>query len=98
MVEEFNDGVFYIPLESITKADLAVKTIAHELGIPHISTTPVGELLKDYLKEKQVLLVLDNFEQVLTAASFLGEPKALKGAARGSDVSFQRNGHKRARL
>ncbi|MBT3273824.1 MAG: AAA family ATPase, partial [Spirochaetales bacterium] len=73
MIEEFKDGVFYVPLESITNAQSVIATIAHELGLKERSKKPVGELLKGYLKEKRILLVLDNFEQVTAAAPSVAE-------------------------
>jgi non-specific serine/threonine protein kinase len=71
VAEAFKDGVFYIPLESITRPDLVLETIAQTLGIQNRSKKPVGELLGDILAEQHVLLLLDNFEQVLEAASEL---------------------------
>jgi len=48
---------------------LVVSTIAQRLGVKEAGGKPVLEALKDYLRDKHLLLVIDNFEQVLPAAS-----------------------------
>ena len=47
---------------------LVIGTIARELGLQARSKKSAGDLLKEYLSKRQILLVLDNFEQVVTAA------------------------------
>ncbi len=72
----FNDltgGVCFIPLATISDPDLVVPTIAHELGVKEIGDQALLDLLKAYLRDKQLLLLLDNFEQVLVAAPRLAE-------------------------
>lgn len=60
----FTDGVFLVPLAPVNEPEQAVPAIAQTLGISDLSgQTPLG-LLKTTLKEKQLLLLLDNFEQV----------------------------------
>jgi predicted ATPase len=65
----FEDGVFLIALESIRDPTLVVSAIAQTL---HVRETPDGrplaEVLADYLRDKHMLLLLDNFEQVVSAA------------------------------
>ncbi|MBT3273826.1 MAG: tetratricopeptide repeat protein [Spirochaetales bacterium] len=73
VIEKFKDGVFYVPLESISNADLVIGTIARQLGIQDRSKRPVSEILKNYLKERQMLLVLDSFEHVMPAASSVAD-------------------------
>ncbi len=69
----FVDGVFFIALASLRDPDLVVPTIAHALGLTETGDWPLLERLYASLDEKQVLLVLDNFEQVATAAPHLSE-------------------------
>jgi predicted ATPase/DNA-binding CsgD family transcriptional regulator len=69
--EEFNDGVFFVPLDSISDAKLVDETIARGLGITDWSNKPVRELLIDHLVDKQVLLIIDCFEHVVAAAASL---------------------------
>ena len=64
----FPDGGYFIPLASITDPALVLPTCAKELGLEEsASLSLVGQLMAT-LRDKQVLLVLDNFEQVVPAA------------------------------
>ena len=65
---QFPDGVFFVALAAVSDADLVVPTLAKVLAIREVSSRPLLETLKEYLQEKQVLLLLDNFEQVAAAA------------------------------
>ena len=68
---EFPDGVFFVELAAINDAELVVSTIANTLGVKESGgKTLVGNLM-NFLREKRLLLVLDNFEQVISAASLL---------------------------
>jgi predicted ATPase/class 3 adenylate cyclase len=69
MVEDFDDGVFFVPLAAIRQPDLVVPTIAGALGVPGTASRPLLESLGEFLKNKHMLLVLDNFEQVVAAAA-----------------------------
>jgi predicted ATPase len=67
--DRFRDGVYMVGLESITDPDLVIPTIAKTVGLAEAAGGPSwADLLKRYLRNKQVLLLLDNFEQVLPAA------------------------------
>ena len=71
--DRFADGVFFVPLEPISDAALVPATIAQVLGLPDRGgRSPVGRLI-DYLHDRRVLLVLDNVEQVRSAAPVVGE-------------------------
>jgi predicted ATPase/class 3 adenylate cyclase len=72
ITERFRDGVFFVPLGGIDEPALVLPTVAQALGMPD----PGGGVLDrvaDQLAGKQVLLVLDNFEQVIDAAPQIGE-------------------------
>lgn len=73
LLDEYKDGVFFIPLATITDPNLVIPTIASIFNIKESGSQPVAELLKHSLAEKKLLLVVDNLEQVLSAASKLGE-------------------------
>ncbi len=64
----FEDGVFFVGLANVINPALVVPTIAHALAIPNTSKQASEASLWEYLRGKRVLLVLDNFEQVLEAA------------------------------
>lgn len=68
---EFVDGVFFVDLMDIRRSELVLFTIEQVLGIR--STEPNPTALKEYLRPRKLLLVLDNFEQVLPAANGIAE-------------------------
>ncbi len=65
---DFEHGVFFVPLASISDPELALSTIASALGVEATSEQTVQQSLKVALRDKQMLLVLDNFEHLLAAA------------------------------
>jgi non-specific serine/threonine protein kinase len=71
--DEFCDGVFFIELAAIKQADLVASTIAQPLGVKEAGGKPSLEALKDYSRGRNMLLVLDNFEHLPTAAPILAE-------------------------
>jgi predicted ATPase len=73
LLPEFEEGVLFTPLESISDPALVTSEIAQSLGLGEAAGKPFKESLKEYLKEKHVLLLLDNFEQVIPAAPLLSE-------------------------
>jgi predicted ATPase len=78
-LEQFPHGVFFVALASIMDTALVVPTIVQTLGIHKQGKESALEILKEHLREKEILLVLDNFEQVLPAAREVAE---LIGSAR----------------
>jgi len=73
LLDEYKHGVFFVALATITDPDLVIPTIASTLNVRESGGQPVDVLLKHYLAEKHLLLVLDNLEQVISAASKIGE-------------------------
>jgi predicted ATPase/class 3 adenylate cyclase len=71
--DDFPDGVYFVPLASIVDPRLVLTSIAHELGVTLAGQRPALEALVEHLGEKRVLLVLDNFEQILEAAADVAE-------------------------
>jgi predicted ATPase/DNA-binding CsgD family transcriptional regulator len=68
LLNDFVDGVCFVPLAPISDADLFVPAIAQALGIKEVGERPVADLLQAHLRDKCLLLLLDNFEQVIAAA------------------------------
>ena len=64
----FPDGVAFVALAPIADSDLLVPTIGQALGLREAGGRPVRELVYGYLREKHLLLVLDNLEHLLEAA------------------------------
>ena len=71
--EFFADGVFVILLAQISDSEQVLPALAHTLGIREVADRPMLERLVEGLKERHVLLLLDNFEQVMSAAFYLAE-------------------------
>ncbi|HEX6474516.1 MAG TPA: hypothetical protein VF114_05455, partial [Candidatus Limnocylindria bacterium] len=72
VTERFHDGVFFVPLGTLDEPALVLPTIAQALGM----SEPGGgvlDRLADQLAGRQVLRLLDNFEQVIDAAPQVGE-------------------------
>lgn len=71
---DFSDGVHFVPLAPIVgDAHLILPTITQALGVPAgVGQTPYA-ILEHYFADKHVLLVLDNFEQVVEAAPYIGD-------------------------
>jgi predicted ATPase/class 3 adenylate cyclase len=79
---EFADGCYFIPLSTIREVELISSTILGELGLTSAASVHPTEHLTSYLADKHVLLVLDNFEQLIDGAplvaKLLGEVPSLK--------------------
>jgi predicted ATPase len=63
--DDFKDGVYWVPLAPIRETDLVEPSIARAVGIT--------DSLVHHLANRQILLILDNFEQVVDAAPWLAE-------------------------
>jgi predicted ATPase/class 3 adenylate cyclase len=68
---EFPDGVFWIALDTLNDPDQVLPAIARALGVAHTPLHPLIEALKVALRERSLLLVIDNFEHLLEAAPVL---------------------------
>jgi predicted ATPase/DNA-binding SARP family transcriptional activator len=73
MQETFPDGVAFVDLTPVDDSDLVVPTIAQALDVRQAGTQPIVDTLKAALHDRQLLLVLDNFERVAAAAPFVAE-------------------------
>ncbi|MDQ3249228.1 MAG: AAA family ATPase, partial [Chloroflexota bacterium] len=73
MADQFADGVFFVRLAALTSPDLVLSTIAQTLNLRETGERSLLAMLQDALRSKQLLLVLDNFEQVVEAAPQVAE-------------------------
>ena len=73
VTDAFRDGVAFVELAAIFEPDLVAPTIRHVLGLREEAGRRATETLVDALRNKEVLLVIDNFEQVLEGAPVLAE-------------------------
>ena len=69
----FADGVFFVGLAPIADPGLVVPAIARVLGMREAGDKALTERLKAFVGDKRLLLVLDNFEQVVEAAPFVAD-------------------------
>lgn len=73
LVDRFREGVWWVDLSAHTDEMLVPPTVAQVLGVRQTSNQPVTELLKDFLHEKHLLLVLDNCEHLVAACAQLAD-------------------------
>jgi non-specific serine/threonine protein kinase len=75
LVEAYEDGVYFVDLTTLTDAEAVPAVIAHTLGATYRGRRPMSleETLKRALRDRHVLLVLDNFEVVLDAGALIEE-------------------------
>jgi predicted ATPase/class 3 adenylate cyclase len=73
LLPEFPQGVFLVALEPIRDPALVGSAIARALAVPEEPARAVSEVLRDRLRDRAMLLVLDNFEQVTPAAPLVGD-------------------------
>jgi AAA domain-containing protein len=66
--EDFANDVCFVPLAPVRDPEGVLATIAQALGLWGAPDLPLEEQVRDYLQEKHLLLLLDNFEQVIAAA------------------------------
>jgi diguanylate cyclase (GGDEF)-like protein len=72
-LEEFPDGVFWVPLATSDTPDAMLQAIATAFGFKETGSQSLSQSLALYLRDKQRLLVLDNFEQIVAAAPLVTE-------------------------
>jgi predicted ATPase len=68
LAPQFADGVAFISLATLKDPTLLVPTVARALGVSQTGGDALDERLLEYLRSREVLLVLDNFEQLVAAA------------------------------
>jgi predicted ATPase/class 3 adenylate cyclase len=73
LLDDFADGVYQVALAAVSDAALVPATIAQTLRVAESDSQPPLENLKRWLKDRKILLILDNFEQILAAAPQVAE-------------------------
>ncbi|MFQ5796017.1 MAG: BTAD domain-containing putative transcriptional regulator [Candidatus Bipolaricaulia bacterium] len=68
LIAHFEDGAYFMNLAPISDPGLVVSTIAQTLGIKETGGQSLFDSLKESLRDRQILLLLDNFEPVVAAA------------------------------
>jgi predicted ATPase/class 3 adenylate cyclase len=73
VVQSFPDGVYFVALSAVRDADLMASVIAQSIGISVTGNRAPVDVLLEHLRDKKILLVLDNLEQLLPqGAPFVG--------------------------
>jgi predicted ATPase/transcriptional regulator with XRE-family HTH domain len=67
----YSNGVVFVDLSPVTDSSLVAATIAQALQVRENEGQPLAETLLAHLRDRRLLLVLDNFEQVVVAAPLL---------------------------
>jgi predicted ATPase/class 3 adenylate cyclase len=78
LLDEYEDGVWFVQLAATSDPDLVLPAIGSTLAIKESAGTPIEQTILEYLRNRHLLLVLDNFEQVVSAAPLIG--RLLEGA------------------
>jgi len=73
VLPEYADGVFFVGLDAIGDPRLVASAIADAVGARAEGRRSVLDTLRDHVRDLEVLLVLDNFEQVLDAATVVAD-------------------------
>jgi predicted ATPase/class 3 adenylate cyclase len=76
----YADGAFIVELAPVTDPALVLSAIAGALGVREAADGPLAETLREAIRDRELLVILDNFEQVLAAAPLVTE--LLSGASR----------------
>jgi predicted ATPase/DNA-binding CsgD family transcriptional regulator len=73
LAPDFQNGAVFVDLAPVRDADLMLPAVAHALGVQEAPQQPLIDTVTATLQQRQLLLVLDNFEQVLPSATLLAE-------------------------
>jgi non-specific serine/threonine protein kinase len=73
VVPDFPDGVVFVPLAPLGDPTFVPSGIAQRLGVREVAGQTLAERLTTHLVDKQMLVILDNFEHLLPAAPFVTE-------------------------
>jgi predicted ATPase/Tfp pilus assembly protein PilF len=73
LLPAFADGVYFVALEPVASVDNIVSTVASAVGFEFFDSSRPEPQLLNYLQEKRLLLVLDNFEHLLPARGVVQE-------------------------
>jgi predicted ATPase/DNA-binding winged helix-turn-helix (wHTH) protein len=83
LANRFEHGVYFVPLAPVINPRLVDRAIAQSLRLTEAQGQPVADSVRAFFRHREALLILDNFEQILSAAPQVGE---LLGAAQGLTI------------
>jgi hypothetical protein len=67
LLPAFKDGAFLADLSSVTDPALVPSVVARALAVPEVAGRSIVEAVQERLRDKELLLVVDNFEQIVEA-------------------------------
>jgi predicted ATPase/class 3 adenylate cyclase len=73
VLHHFEQGIFFVDLAPISDPQFVSRTIAETLNIRETASQPVVQSIKNYLGEKNLLFILDNFEQIVETAPLVAD-------------------------
>jgi predicted ATPase/class 3 adenylate cyclase len=73
LLDELRDGAVFVALAPIADAALVLPTIAKALAVDETRDEALGDAVRERLRERELLLCLDNFEQVVEAAPVVSD-------------------------
>ena len=73
LIESYKQGVFFIPLAPISSKEFIIQSIAEALRFPLSTQEDPKDQLLTYLRNKQMLLVMDNFEHIMESTGLVRE-------------------------
>ena len=73
LLPRFGDGAWFVDLAPVTDPALVPAALAKALGVPEAGDRPVLDGVKEHLRDRELLCVVDNFEQVAEAGPVLEE-------------------------
>jgi predicted ATPase len=73
VLTDYADGAFFVDLAPLTDPTLVPSTVAKALEVSEVAGRTILEAVKDHVRDRELLLVLDNFEQVVEAAPVVEE-------------------------
>ncbi len=73
LVDDYADGVCFVSLASVIDPDQVIPAIVKTFGLWEDGERPLLEQVLDYLRNKHLLLLLDNFEQIIAATPVLAD-------------------------
>lgn len=91
VLTEYQDGVFLVELAALSDPALVPQTTAAALGVREEPGRPIVQTLVDHLREKRLLLLLDNCEHLLDASAQLADT-LLKSCAKLQILASSREG------
>ena len=79
LARDFSDGVAYVPLATVSDPGLLAARTAQALGVGEAGGPP-EEALEEYLRPRRMLLLVDNFEQLVTAADLFSRLLSIRSS------------------